>query len=419
MNRVEKLIYDLVKDNPRLKSRIVKAYQAVCAIVPQRSLVSTYPVSVRDGYFYGFHDKTPFSADNSRLLAHRSLIGDVHVCAGDTAEVGFFEGHGWSDFRALGTTSAWDWQLGSMLQWRGKSSEQIAFNDIVAGRIGARIVTTSGKSLAALPFPVVHVSPDGLLASTYCFRRVGRAMPGYGVRFDRDDGVPMHAFSCEDSAAFRVMRLEDGAEVFSVGLEQVSRIDPHPSMEGAFHYFHHSLFSPSGRRLFFLHRWVDRNERRWTRMFGCDADGGNLHLFPTHEMVSHIGWIDDDNVLAYARTSEHGDGYYIFPWHQKRYTRVAQRFFNSDGHPMKSPVGDYFVTDSYPDRFRNQGLWLYSWRRDEAIKLARINLPRRFAEDLQVDLHPRFDRSGTTICFDSGHTSTRSLCTIGVPVLAE
>jgi hypothetical protein len=31
-----------------------------------------------------------------------------------------------------------------------------------------------------------------------------------------------------------------------------------------------------------------------------------------------------------------------------------------------------------------------------------------------VDLHPRFDRTGNVICFDSGHLGVRSLCTVRV-----
>jgi len=150
-------------------------------------------------------------------------------------------------------------------------------------------------------------------------------------------------------------------------------------------------------------------------MFACNAtDGSDLSLFPTNEMVSHVGWISDDKVLTYARTAALGDGYYIFHDQSKAYERIAEGTFNSDGHPMWSPKGGAFVTDSYPDRFRNQYLYLYDTDREVATTILRTHLDRTFLGDLQVDLHPRFDRTGNVVCFDSGHTGVRSLCTIDI-----
>jgi hypothetical protein len=412
MNKLERIVYDFVKDNPALKLRIVKTYQRICGLVPQRALISARPVVVRDGYFFGFHDKSPFSPDNRLLLAHRALIENRSVCAGDAAEVGVFSGPGWQDFTAVGRSTAWDWQLGAMLQWRGSSSSEMVYNDMVGGKPAARVRRVDGSEVTTLPLPVVHLTPDGKWASSYCFRRVAMAMPGYGVRFPGDDKFDMWNFAGEDCADFRVFSLEDGSTVWSIPLADIAAIDHHPSMDGAFHYFHHSLFNPSGTRLFFLHRWVDRTSRRWTRMFACNRAGGDLFQFPTHEMVSHIGWIDDQNLVAYARTAEQGDGYYLLRDGSPRWERVGAQSFDSDGHPMISPRGGVFVTDTYPDRFRNQRLYLYDLEKRRAELLARTHLGLNFPDDLQVDLHPRFDRSGGTVCFDSGHTGRRSLCTI-------
>jgi hypothetical protein len=415
MNKLERLVYDFVKHNPALKMRIVKAYQRACAIVPQRKLVAERPVTVREGYFYGFHDKSPFSPDNSRLLGHRVLVDNRSVRAGEAADVGFFEGDGWRDFRRVGSTTAWDWQLGSMLQWRAKSSTELVHNDFVDGQIGSRIRNVDGSEIAAFTKPVVHVNPDGQRASSYCFRRVGMAMKGYGVRYPGDERYTIADFQGDGPGDFSLFSLVDGATLWSLSLDQIRAIDPHPSMPGAFHFFHHSLFNPSGTRLFILHRWLDSTSRLWTRMFACDAaTGANLFLFPTHEMVSHIGWIDDQSILAYARSREQGDGYYILRDGSQQWERVAQEAFNSDGHPMMSPRGGVFVTDTYPDRFRNQFLYLYDLRARASRRLARTHLGLDFLDDLQVDLHPRFDRTGDVVCFDSGHPGRRSLCTLAL-----
>jgi len=71
MNWLEKRIYDLVKTNPRVKNRIRDIYQGVFDVLPQASPMQAYEIIPREGFFFGFHDHTPFSPDNSRLLANR------------------------------------------------------------------------------------------------------------------------------------------------------------------------------------------------------------------------------------------------------------------------------------------------------------------------------------------------------------
>ena len=95
-------------------------------------------------------------------------------------------------------------------------------------------------------------------------------------------------------------------------------------MDDAFHFFHHSLFSPDSRRLFFLHRWVDANARLWTRMFSAAPDGSDLFLFPMDEMVSHVTWASPSEVFGYVRYPGQGDGYYLIEDRTGRATRFFE-----------------------------------------------------------------------------------------------
>lgn len=404
MNKLELLVYDLVKDNPVLKQHIVDLYQGVLGLVPQRALVCKCPHQIRSGYFFGFHDKSPFSPDGRALLAHHNLIGDRSVRPGDLADVGVFMGADWQDFVRLGSTSAWNWQLGSMLQWCG--ADQVVFNTLVDGLPRAQLVGADGRTAAAWPFPVVHVSADGRFASSYDFLRVEAAMPGYGAV------LPSPKLDDDSRNPFRIFRCADGEVSFEMSLREAACISPHPSMEGAFHFFHHALFDPTSQRSFFLHRWVDRNARRWTRMFSVGVDGRNLFLFPMDEMVSHITWSDNRHVFAYARMPGAGDGYYLIEDLSGKATRHFAEQLNSDGHPTFDPVRGIVITDTYPDRFRNQYLVLGRPANHQRINLARTHLPRRFRRELQVDLHPRLHPSRPIACVDTGHTGTRALMTI-------
>ena len=404
MNKLELWVYELVKDNPVLKQRIVDLYQNLLGLIPQKALVCSLPSQIRPGYFYGFHDKSPFSPDGSRLLAHHSLVGDRSLRPGDAAEVGYFDGAGWGQFNKLGQTIAWNWQLGSMLQWCG--NDQVAYNTLVAGQARAVLVSLDGQPQADWPYPVVHISPDRQFASSYDFFRVEAAMPGYGA--------VVQAPQLDDARRnpFRIFRCADGVVTFEISLRGAAAVAPHPSMEGAFHFFHHALFNPASQRSFFLHRWVDRHDRRWTRMFSVGVDGRDLYLFPMDEMVSHITWADDQHVFAYARMPGQGDGYYLIADRSGQATRHFAQVLNSDGHPTYDPQRGIVITDTYPDRFRNQYLVLGRPASQQRVTLARTHLPMRFRRELQVDLHPRLHPRLAVACVDTGHTGTRALMTV-------
>lgn len=404
MNKIELVVYNLVKNNPVLKQRIVDFYQTVLSLVPQKPIVCRLPHTVRPGFFYGFHDKTPFSADGHRLLAHRSLVGDRRLRPGDAAEVGYFDGEDWLRFHSLGQTTAWNWQLGSMLQWYGV--DKIIFNTLIGGEPRAQVVGLDGVLNDQWPYPVVHVSADGQYASSYDFLRVEAMMPGYGAV------VETPTLEDDFRNPFRIFRTNDARVCFELSLKEAAAIQPHPSMDGAFHYFHHALFNPASRRSFFLHRWVDKSQRRWTRMFSVGVNGDGLYLFPMDEMVSHITWSDDDHIFAYARLPNEGDGYFLIEDQTGCHQRYFKSVLNSDGHPTFDFKRRIIITDTYPDRFRNQYLVLGLPDCERRIDLVRTHLPNYFKRELQVDLHPRLHPSRLVACVDTGHVGARALMTV-------
>lgn len=413
MNKVERLVYNFVKSNPRLKMRVRDAYQAVCDVLPVRRNRTAYPVTVREGFFYGFHDKCPWSADDRYLLAHRALIPLRMPHADDLLEVGFFEGDSADNFRAVGRTRAWNWHQGAQLQWLGYDG-LIAFNDFDGKGHVTRVVNRGGEVERILPRPIAALTPDGTWALSYSFARLRGTPHGYayanGVDAEADRLVP------ERDGLWRVETATGRAQrLFTVA--EIARIQPDPTMDGAFHYFSHCQFSPSGRRFKFFHRWTVDANRQWTRMFSADLDGGRLHLFPTSGMVSHVGWRDDDHVVAYARTVESGEAYYEFADQSATVDVIGMESFTSDGHPSFSQDGRWMLTDTYADRFRRRFLILYDTAERRRYNLAMFYSPKAFAgvsiaDHLQCDFHPRWSRGNRQLCFDSAHTGTRALCTL-------
>lgn len=182
-------------------------------------------------------------------------------------------------------------------------------------------------------------------------------------------------------------------------------------MDEAFHFLSHALFSPDSSRFLFYHRWRQRNGVLHTRLYSIGTNGEQLFSYPSGD-YSHLAWRDNNEILAYCRIENQPWGYYLFKDGVGTAAPVGQHFFTSDGHPQFSDSGKHFVTDSYPDRYRQQCLFMFSIASGEGKEIARLKIPHKFRREYRCDFHPRWSPDGSTICFDSAHTGTRSLCTL-------
>ena len=416
MNRLERIVYNRVRQNPVLKKRIRNLYQSAFDLLPTPRNESAYPIVQRPGHFFGFHDHTPFSCGNRRLLSCHFHIPLRMPEPGEELTLGFFDGPEYTDFTPVTTTRAWLWHTGCKLQWRGESNEMV-FNDHETRRNVARIVDADSGRSRTLDAPIASVSPDGRWAVGYDFARVQRYMPGYGYLQETDDRQ-LDAKRPRGNGIHRI-DLDSGETRLLMSIEQMAEIEPDDSMAGAWHFCTHAVFSPGSQRFIFLHRWVHEDvEARKSRMLSMDIDGGNVHVFPTTGMVSHIGWRNADEVIAYCRIASHDDQYVLFRDRApEAFEIIGLGQFSSDGHPSFDPSGRWMVTDTYPDRRRMQKLVLHDVVEDRRYDLANLHMPKRFQtprpdRHWACDLHPRWDRAGKYICFDASFGGERSLCTV-------
>jgi hypothetical protein len=261
------------------------------------------------------------------------------------------------------------------------------------------------------------VSPDGLNAVGYSFGRVQKCMPGYG--YIQRGYEPQLEDKRPERSGLYLINLETGKKCELLNIAEIASFKPEPDSDEAWHYISHALFCPSNYRIAFLHRWVPKDTRaRRSRMFTCDTHGKNWHLFQTREMVSHLGWRNNNQIVAYCRLQDGRDRYVLFKDQKPGPGEIlGEKLFNSDGHPSFSPDGRWMLTDTYPDRTRRSYLILFDTLTNRRHNLAYLHSSSRFASKhphrhWSCDLHPRFDRLGRYICFDSVYTGKRALCTI-------
>jgi len=408
MNKIESLIHSIVKKNPKLKTIIRDIYQSIMWHIPTKKQNIKYEISIREGFFYGFHDKSPFSSDNKYLLANKINSPFRKPNSTDTLEIGIFHGEKHKEYKPIAKTRAFNWQQGCMLQWIGNSSNLI-FNDIESNCNISRIFDSNGQHVKDLDYPISAVDPTGNYALSYSFARLQKYAPGYGYSSIIDEEADKYK-PCNQGIS--IIDITQGTSTLLYSVEQIAAFKHDDSMSKAHHYITHCLFSPSGKRFYFLHRWIKDMNVTKTRMFTCDLDGGNLHLFQTTGMVSHIGWKDETHLLAFCSVKE-GDRYVLFEDQSGSYEIIGEKSFNSDGHPSFSPANkDWILTDTYPNGLRYCYLYLYHIPSCRKYALAELRIPLKYKEELRCDFHPRWDRNGEIVCFDSAHTGTRSLCTI-------
>ena len=416
MNRFERFVYDLVKQNPRIKMVLRDLYQGVFDFIPGKPNWSKNPVTAREGFFFGFHDHTPFSSDNKHLLAHQFEIPLRMPKPKDSVSIGIFKGENWEDYTELTKTRAWNWHQGAKLQWR-ENTNQFIYNDHKKDKNISVLYDAKTLRSQELPCPISSVSGSGKFAVGYSFSRVEKYMPGYGyVHKTLEKEIDKKT---SDNSTIYILNLQQETKRNLLSVADLVGIEPVPSMDGASHFISHALFSPGSNRFVFLHRWIKGDVRnRYSRMLTLDTEGNSLHIFPTDDMVSHLCWKNNEEILAYCRVDGR-DGYFLLKDQTEEYRQVGKDVFKSDGHPVYLPGENKILTDTYPDRSRRSSLLLFDEESKKLEVLGRFKHPKKYSspdpyKNWRCDLHPRTDRDGNYACFDSVQKGVRSLCTMKI-----
>jgi glycosyltransferase involved in cell wall biosynthesis len=180
-------------------------------------------------------------------------------------------------------------------------------------------------------------------------------------------------------------------------------------MQGAEHKVNHLMIAPDGRRFMLLHRWR-KGGRETTRLVTAYCDGSGLYNLLDDGFVSHCTWKNNTEILTFANKNREARGYYLLGDQSSKCTRIARERINN-GHPSYAADGR-ILTDSYPDRKRIAGIYVLDETTGESITLAKVFSPFRYDHEVRCDLHPRWKRDGSEVCFDAAFEGSRQLYTV-------
>ena len=353
-------------------------------------------------HWFSYYDKLEFDPTCRYVLGmevdfeHRSPRADDVITIG---MIDLGDGDKWIE---LDRSSAWCWQQGCMLQWLPGSSSEIIWNDRQGDRYVCHILDVKTRAKRTVPYPVYSVSPDGRWAVAPDFRRVNDCRPGYGYT-----GIPdpyKGELAPKGSGIFRV-DLVTGKQDLIVSLADIVKIPfAGGDLSKAKHWFNHLLINPDGSRFEFLHRWrVGNTPGFTTRMITAAPDGSDVRVIDPSGATSHFIWRDPRHILAWSRY-QGADGFFLFEDKAGGTVDiVGQGVMTGNGHCSYLPGNEWILNDTYPDKNRNQNVYLYHVADNRRVPLGSFLSPKEYSGEWRCDSHPRFSPDARSVVIDSPH----------------
>jgi len=367
--------------------------------------VPVYPLTKGDKYhWFAYYDKLQTDPTDRYVLSMEVDFENRSPKPDDTIKIGMIDllkGGKWIE---LGTSCAWNWQQGCMLQWRPGSNDEILWNDRIDDEYVCHILNVKTLKKRTIKSPVYTVSPDGTFALSLDFERVQDVRAGYGYA-----GVPdknKELLAPEDAGIYKIS-LDSGIRKLIVSIKEVAEI-PYPieDLSPYKHYFNHLSTNTDGQRFSFVHRWINPGEAArisplGTRFLTASVNGGDIHIINDSKMTSHFWWKNPKQILAWANRPETGNRFFLFnDTITIDYEIIGDNILKQDGHCSYFPDTDWIVNDSYPNKNRQVELYIYNTSTDEKIVLGKFYMEPEYTGEWRVDLHPRQTRDGKKIIVD-------------------
>lgn len=370
-----------------------------------KSISQPQAISIGDNSsFFGYYDKSPENIEGLVLACVTELNTSTLPCGNNAVNLVVLNSS--NEILVKLEINSYNWQQGCRAHWL--DSDRFIYNDFdeLDQRYICRVFSLKeAKEVKKFRFPVQDSFIDSYFISLN-YQRLLTLRPDYGYR-NLPNLKNAQLNDLENDGLWKV-NYETGDVEFFISLIDVCNIGYTDDMHGAQHKFNHVMISPNGDKFIFMHRYL-KDGMRVDRLLLADALNGELKLLSDYGMVSHCFWIDNRTVLGYMRGPSSIDAYWLLDIDSGKFSPLPsnglERF--GDGHPHV--MGDWFITDSYPDKSRMQHLILCNWKTGEIKKIGEFFHGFEFSGECRCDLHPRLSNDGKTAYFDSVFTGRRNL----------
>lgn len=399
-------------------------------------------------HFFGYYNKSNWDKTNRLVAGQRTPWMDQVLTPDARATIGYFDTGDGDRFHAVGETGAWNWQMGSQLQWLdGVPGRQLVYNDRT-GDMGARypgfgavVVDIDTQERRVLPMPVYVVAPSSAWALSVDYRRlyVTHETIGYS-----EAGGPFDLPLAPAHDGIWRMDIASGAAQLLVSYAQLKAFHHKESMDKAIHWVSHIEVNPASSRILFLHRWTERVKDETCflhRLITMNPDGSGMRLLECSDhplpqladdfdpsavgtfdyekseyQISHPLWQDDEHIIVWG---PHAGEIHYHLYHDVDggdVQVIGRDVLVENGHMTFSPVSTrWMLSDTYPDdQTHERFLFLFDMQTGERRNLGSFYATPHLSKENRCDLHPRWSRDGRQVCIDSVHEGQRQMYILDV-----
>lgn len=379
-------------------ARNKKSYKSKSAATPSAFSTSS------NSSFFGYYDKPP---ENSKGLV-LSCITDANTskvpALEQKLELYVFDQKG--DVLVQLPLNAHNWQQGCRAHWL--DDDLFIYNEFDKQRkkyISRVYSVLQQQEVKRFDYPVQDSFKTEYFISLN-YRRLMTLRPDYGYR-NLENLNAVELANLTSDGLWKVDYSTGQADLF-VSIAQACDLKPITDFNSAVHKFNHVMISPDGSQFIFMHRYLIGGQR-FDRLILVDANTGELKLLADYGMVSHCFWADGNTILGYMRGPDGKDAYWLLNVNTAEFSELPCKELAKfgDGHPHVH--GDWFITDTYPDKARMQHLLWCNWKTGEVNEVGDFFHGFQFNGESRCDLHPRLSLDGKRVYFDSVFTGKRQL----------
>lgn len=402
-------------------------------------------------HFFGYYNKSNWDRSNRLIAAQRTPAMDQYLTPDAKATIGYFDTLDGDRFHAVGETGAWNWQMGSQLQWlAGAPGRQLVYNDRTGDMsarypgFGAVVVDVDTLARRVLPMPVYVVAPSSQWALSVNYRRLYVTHETIG--YSEAGGPFALPLAPADDGIWR-MDMNTGAAALLVSYADLKAFHPKASMDKAIHWVSHIEVNPASTRVLFLHRWTERVKDETCflhRLITMNPDGSDMRLLECSDhplpqlaadfdpgavgtfdyekseyQISHPLWQDDSHIIVWG---PHAGEIHYHLYHDVEGGEVqvvGRGVLVENGHMTFSPVSTrWMLSDTYPDdKTHERFLFLFDMQTGERRDLGSFYATPDLSKENRCDLHPRWSRDGRQVCIDSVHEHQRQMYVLDVSTI--
>lgn len=393
-SQIKKLISPRQLQNIRVQIKNIKRI-----LKGEKKVNSKCPISVlsknKTNTFFGYYDVSPFNSKNNIIYVElpddKPYVKIVHNTIDNQGK------------QYVAKSNAWNWQQGCRLRWFANSDTTISYNDFEGNRYFNRIINLKDKTERIIDWPLYDIDSNGKLGLSLNFERLGYLRPGYG-------------YTCKPYQCNVEQLNSEG--VFIIDIENNNIIGEvlYPDIRKACGtltkledcYINHLSFSPSGRKfLFFWIEIINGYHKASLVVYGMDEK--RIVPLEIEMKASHYVWQDDNTILCTSYDEKKNCRYYKYTIDECERTLICENSLKRDGHPSFKVNPHTLLTDTYPDSQYYQHLYIVNVPEDSKEEIIKIYSDPMTKGEKRTDLHPRFNKDKSLVCFDANTSGHRKL----------